>query len=217
MANILATLFGGGGDHPLDGEMPGQFEEYSPTKAGLSGKLGSTHEGQPHQLNYAIRAANKGVPAGRYGDWAKFVHDSLFGGEAHTRGPIPRSTSPHEFTRAQEQARALEDMNNLHEMLQRSNAHQARERAVAEMLRAHGLDPNHPELHSVLAEHMAAAHEGAPHVRVGLSDGAVHEYSPEMRNAIVKNRAGGSLTKPNAARQAALQRLLSARMHNHRN
>lgn len=103
LANI-AGMFAGGGEGglgdatpALDGAMPNQFEPYSMTKASMSDQIGRQLEHQPRQTNYAIRYANKlGAPMDAKATaianrtrLAQLVHDHMFGGEVHARGPIP--------------------------------------------------------------------------------------------------------------------------------
>lgn len=202
----LASMFAGGGEFDASPEMeglgmPGQFEEYSPTKANLGGKLGSTHEGQPHQVNYSIRAANKGVPEGRYGSWSKFVHDSLFGGEAHLKGPVPKAGSPHEFSfRQKEQQQALNDHQALQELLAKSEEHQAKQEAIARVLRNHGIAP------------MERLHQGHPEILA-----AKREYRARAAESQMGRRVQTNQLRPNPARQEALSRMLAQQLHNHRN
>lgn len=218
LVNIL-SMFAGGGKFdasPQMGElgMPGQFEEYSPTKASLGHELGMQVEGQPHQANYAIRAANKGVPVGRYGPWAKFVHDQLFGGEAHLKGPVPRETSPHEFTSRQaEQQKALDDMDRLHELLGKSQEHNAsrpfdaaaaRKEAENRLLRRHGIRGT------------GASHQHTP-------DPLIEAMNAHTRQTFYGDRSASHENvfdihpQDVARKQAALQRLYARQIHNHRN
>lgn len=81
LANLL-SMFAGGGKFdasPQMGElgMPGQFGPYSVGKASAGGHLSS--DTIPSMLLHAIKTGQ-----------GKEVHDVLFGGTVHARGPIPK-------------------------------------------------------------------------------------------------------------------------------
>ena len=83
----LVSMFAGGGEFnpekfnaaPKMGElgMPGQFGPYSTGRAAAGGHLSS--DTIPAMLLHAIKTGQ-----------GKEVHDVLFGGEVHARGPIPK-------------------------------------------------------------------------------------------------------------------------------
>lgn len=78
----LASMFAGGGKFDASGKlgemgMPGQFAPYSPGKAAAGGHL--SRDMIPSMLLHALKTGQD-----------KEVHDILFGGEVHARGPIPK-------------------------------------------------------------------------------------------------------------------------------
>lgn len=78
----LASMFLGGGKFDASPQMrelgmPGQFAPYSPGKAAAGGHL--AHDSIPAMILHAIKSGQ-----------GKEVHDVLFGGEVHARGPIPK-------------------------------------------------------------------------------------------------------------------------------
>lgn len=95
LVNDLSMFVGGGKDMPegFAKEMPGQFERYSLSKSPVR-----MQEGQPHDIHALIQRANSRAsqPA------AKMVHDLVFGGEVHAKGPIPSARL--NFNKIREQA-----------------------------------------------------------------------------------------------------------------
>ena len=237
LANLASMFVGGRPEDILNEHMPGQFEAYSTGKAAAGGHLGS--DAQPHYIHDLLfRARQQRNPVIA----KQMIHDELFGGEVHAKGPIPKrpDTTYTESPKSQvfengkynneRMNAAVEKFNKTREthghnefdaVAQQMKAEQdaaaaAKERIIAKQLRNHGFSAHPAEhLHAALDERAQAAHEGTPYVRVGTTHGPLEKYTMKMRSAIVKSRAGGSLTSPNAIRQMALQRLLAQHLHNH--
>lgn len=108
LVNILSTFAGGPpGERPfaednfaikssdiLNKRMEGgNFTKYTLGHAASHGPGIKLREGQPFQIDNAIQAVRRGSPTAA-GD----VHDALFGGEVHVRGPIPPKPSPAEYS-----------------------------------------------------------------------------------------------------------------------
>lgn len=222
--NILSSFAGPEGDASgfLNEHMPGQFEAYTMAKSPVR-----TSEGQPYQVRDALQAMR------RYeGDRqaqnirAQHVHDTLFGGEVHAKGAIPRRpdtvyTQPPRNTEDTIQQIADKlgvDRTRVEAQMKAADqhtAHLAREHAFNRLLFAHGIADHTPQGDPSFVEHvrqlansdrmpeMARVYRGR---QVSVGKTGIHEG---VHNLL----AGGT----RAEREAALTHILARQMLRHRN
>lgn len=204
LVNDLSMFFGGGGGHPFEAEMPGQFEPYSMAKSPVR-----MQEGQPHDVAELIRRTNlrASQPA------AKMVHDLVFGGEVHAKGPIPNPRLPfheirqqaiHEREVGSMQARQSEREKTANEL---GSMGTDKQHALQRLFFKHGFSPHTPQGHPEFVEHVRQIihTDRMPDQARVYAGKRVRSGTSPKENLI----AGGD----RVAREEALRRIMSR--HNH--
>lgn len=206
-ANLAASIFGGG-DMPegFAREMPGQFEPYSMAKSPVR-----MQEGQPHDVAELIRRTNlrASQPA------AKMVHDLVFGGEVHAKGPIPSARLP--FREIRQRAiteRELNSMKSRQGVTERDRTAaelDSQQYAVHRMLAKRGLEPMRADRALGKLAGFKNNRTEASHYVHGEESHLVTPHEVHRDPTILHRLTGGHPLKANDARTAALKRLLGGR------
>lgn len=228
LANVLSMFVGGPeGEDILNSNLEGgNFTKYNLLHTADTGQIIRFREGQPMSIQDAILASRRGSPTA-----AKDVHDALFGGEVHAKGPIPQQ--PKEPTYTPEE-HAIANSLGIHpgrvraqmEAVNRANELAAKANALARIVHNHFSPDNGysglNKISRVTARRMAQSHRGTTDIRSSAKHFGSTNPKTVFEIATGRKNQPSIAGKPDPivaakARQAELARMVQQQLHNHRN